>query len=34
MGLGVKCDRLLTDPLFPDLELIVQQVFKKAGLDR
>jgi Uma2 family endonuclease len=26
-------DRLLTDPLFPDLELTAQQVFQKAGLD-
>jgi Uma2 family endonuclease len=26
-------DRLLTDPLFPGLELTAQQVFQKAGLD-
>jgi Uma2 family endonuclease len=26
-------DRLLTDPLFPGLELSAQQVFQKAGLD-
>jgi Uma2 family endonuclease len=29
-----KGDRILTDLLFPSLELTAQQVFQKAGLDR
>jgi Uma2 family endonuclease len=27
-------DRLLTDPLFPGVELTAQQVFQQAGLER
>jgi Uma2 family endonuclease len=27
-------DRLLTDPLFPDLELTAQEFFQLAGLER